>query len=71
MFIGDETNSLKININTASQTELMELNGVGESTAKKIINYRKTTPFNEIEDIMEVPGIGESKFANIKDKICV
>lgn len=66
----DNENSEKININTANKNELMELNGVGESTANKIIEYRKTTAFIEIEDIMNVPGIGESKFENMKNSIC-
>ncbi len=61
----------KININTASKDELKSLNGIGEATANKIINYRKTNPFREIEDIMNVPGIGESKFNNIKNDICI
>lgn len=61
----------KININTATKDELTTLSGIGEATANKIINYRKTSPFKEIEDIMNVPGIGESKFNNIKDDICI
>lgn len=61
----------KININSATKSELMTLNGIGDATATKIINYRKTNTFKEIEDIMNVPGIGESKFNNIKDDICV
>ena len=66
-----EENQL-VNINTASETELTTLNGIGEATAKKIIDYReKNGKFDTIEDIMEVPGIGESKFNNIKESICV
>ena len=61
----------KVNINNATKSELMTLNGIGDATATKIINYRKTNTFKEIEDIMNVPGIGESKFNNIKDDICV
>ena len=61
----------KININTATKDELTSLNGIGEATANKIINYRNKNKFKEIEDIMNVPGIGEAKFNNIKDYICV
>lgn len=61
----------KININTATKDELTSLNGIGEATANKIINYRNKNKFKEIEDMMNVPGIGEAKFNNIKDYICV
>ncbi len=62
----------KININTATQTELETLSGIGPSTALKIIQYRAENGyFSDIEDIKDVPGIGESKFEAIKDSICV
>ena len=62
----------KININTATQTELETLSGIGPSTALKIIQYREENGyFSDIEDIKDVPGIGESKFEAIKDSICV
>ena len=62
----------KVNINTASQTELETLNGVGPSTALKIINYREECGgFEKIEDITNVPGIGEAKFESMKEHICV
>lgn len=67
-----ETSTSLININTASQTELETLTGIGPSTALKIINYRKEAgKFKTIEDIKNVPGIGEAKFEAIKDQICV
>ena len=62
----------KVNINTASQTELETLNGIGPSTALKIINYRQQNGnFKKIEDVKNVPGIGDSKYEGIKENICV
>lgn len=62
---------LMININTADAEQLVKLKGVGEKTAEKIIEYREQCPFESIEDIMNVSGIGEKKFEDIKDMICV
>lgn len=62
----------KVNINTASEQELETLTGIGPSLAGKIIQYRKENGnFKSVDDIKNVSGIGESKFENIKDKICV
>lgn len=61
----------KVNINVASKEELMELSGIGESTAEKIIEYRKVQRFLEIEDIMNISGIGKAKYDKIKDNIVV
>ena len=64
--------SSTVNLNTATLEELTSLPGIGESTAQKIINYRKQNgKFKVIEDLKNVSGIGESKFDNIKDKITV
>lgn len=41
------------------------------STAEAIIEYRKSTPFEKPEEIMNVKGIGEKKYENIKNSICV
>ena len=61
-----------VNINTASKEKLITLSGIGESTAEKIINYREENGyFNTIDDLMNVPGIGESKFSALKDDITV
>lgn len=67
------TNKINIvNINTATQTELETLPGIGTSTALKIINYRNENgKFTSIEDIKNVSGIGENKFEAIKELICI
>lgn len=62
----------KININTADINKLTELDGIGESKAKTIIEYRTTNGlFKNIEDIKNISGIGESLYNKIKDKITV
>lgn len=61
-----------VNINTASEAELQTLNGIGASTAKKIVDYRNQNgDFNTVEEIMNVSGIGQSKFDSIKNDITV
>lgn len=61
-----------ININTASQTELATLPGIGEGIAGKIIKYRdENGSFKSIEDIMKVSGIKDKLFSKIKDQITV
>lgn len=68
----EEKKNEKININTATQTELETLPGIGPSTSLKIVNYREENgKFKTIEDIKEVSGIGDAKYENIKDLICV
>ena len=62
----------KININTAALADLDKLKGIGPATAQKIIDWRtQNGTFKKIEDIMNVPGIGESKFQTIKDNISI
>lgn len=61
----------RIDLNSATMEELMTLNGVGESRAKAIIEYRARSPFEKIEDIMQIPGIKEGIFSKIKDQITV
>lgn len=60
----------KISINTGTLEELQTLDGVGESKAKAIIEYREENgEFKSIEDIMNVSGIGEKAYTKIKDNI--
>lgn len=62
----------KVNINTANQSELDSLPGIGPALAQRIIDFREENGnFNSIEDIQNVKGIGDSKYEDIKDKIVV
>lgn len=61
----------KININTATLEQLKTLDGIGESYAARIIEYRQATPFKQPEDLMNIKGIGEKTFEKIKDRILV
>jgi competence protein ComEA len=62
----------KININTATAEELMQLNGVGPQYADRIIAYReKYGPFKTPEALMEVSGIGQKTFEKNQDIIIV
>ena len=58
----------KININTASSSQLETLPGIGPAYAKRIIESR---PYKSIEDIQKVSGIGPKTFEKLKDKIKV
>lgn len=68
----DKGVSKKVNINTATQSELEELPGIGPSIATRIIEYRQQNgKFSKIEDLQNVKGIGDAKFGNVKEHIVV
>lgn len=68
----DNKDSNKININTATIQELDSLPGVGEATANKILNYRQENgKFKSIEEIKNVNGIGDKKYEDLKEVICI
>lgn len=69
---GQETGSGKVNLNTADAETLKTLSGIGDAKAQAILAWREENGrFSSIEDIMQVPGIKESTFIKIKDKVTI
>jgi len=70
--INDVSNTYKININEATQEELVTLRGIGAVRANDIIEYRtRHGRFRRIEDIQNVRGIGTRTYENIRDFITI
>lgn len=62
----------RISINTADANTLCQLDGIGPATAQKIIDYRNEHGlFQSLEELMNVKGIGQSRFEKIRDRICL
>ena len=61
----------KINLNTATIEQLVELKGIGEKTAQKIIEYRKQHQFKTVDEMVNVKGVGEKTLAKIRDQLTV
>ena len=62
----------KVNINEASQAELMKLEGVGAGTAKKIMAWREAHgPFKRLHDLEKVPGVGREVLEKNHGRIAV
>ena len=60
-----------VDVNAATQEQLVELPGIGPSKAKAIIAYRTEHPFERPEDLLNVQGIGEHTFESLKGRIRV
>ncbi|MBD5798720.1 competence protein ComE [Bacillus pseudomycoides] len=62
----------KIQINVASKEQLEKITGIGPRKAENILKYREEHgPFQKMEDLLEVDGIGEKSLEKIKDKIII
>lgn len=62
----------KININKATAAELSQLQGIGMKYAERIVQYRvKNGPFKNVEDLLNVQGIGPKTLEKNKGRIIV
>ncbi len=70
--IPKKVETIRISINTADKEQLVQIPSVGPSTADKIIEYREQNgPFQSIEELTNVKGIGEKKLEKMRDYICL
>jgi competence protein ComEA len=60
-----------LDLNTATVEQLDTLPGVGEVTAGRIVAYRTAHPFTAVDELLEVPGIGQRRFEQLKDLVTV
>ncbi|MCK4404160.1 MAG: helix-hairpin-helix domain-containing protein [candidate division Zixibacteria bacterium] len=71
-FLIEEQGKKKINLNQATSVELQLLPGLGPSLSRRIVEYREANgKFHQVEDVMQIPGIGLKTFERIKDYITV
>jgi competence protein ComEA len=65
------TPSAPLDLNTATVEQLDALPGVGEVTAGRIVAYRSAHPFTTVDELLEVPGIGQRRFEQLRDLVTV
>jgi|SRR5690625_3510139 len=70
--VATSSNDGKVRINSATIDELTTINGIGPAKAEAIISFREEHgPFQQMDDLLQVSGIGEKTLENIKDYIIV
>ena len=66
--VGADNGNYPVDVNSAGMDRLTDLPGVGKVLATRILTYRETNgPFGSLEDLLDVPGIGEGKLAGLRD----
>jgi competence protein ComEA len=65
------TPSAPLDLNTATVEQLDTLPGVGEVTAGRIVAYRTAHPFTAVDELLEIPGIGQRRYDQLKDLVTV
>lgn len=63
----DEAQDVPLDLNTMSAEDFMEIESIGEVTAKRIVDYRESKGYLVLEDLIEVEGIGEQKLQLIRE----
>ena len=62
----------QVDLNTSTAKELQQLPGIGKGLAKRIVDYRTTNgPFKNVEELIQVRGIGKKTFAKMKERLTV
>jgi competence ComEA-like helix-hairpin-helix protein len=65
------TSGALVDVNTATEAQLVELPGIGPSKARAIIAFREQRPFRRVEDLMRVRGIGRGTFRQLRPLVTV
>jgi competence protein ComEA len=60
-----------VDVNRATEDELIGLPGIGPAKARAIVEHRRRTPFSKVEDLLRVRGIGRGVFRQLRDRVTV
>jgi len=70
--VATTTPGVPLNLNTATLEQLDELDGIGPATAQQILAYRDAHDgFGSVDELDQVPGIGETRLASLREQVRV